>query len=468
MASPHPSLSGRTFGLLAVLMTTASLFAAPHAFAQDKAPPIIRDTEIEEILNKEVRPVIVASGLNPNDVHVYMVGDNEINAVTAGGQNIFIFTGLLEETENPNQLIGVVAHEAGHISGGHLLRNEMRDAGLKPMLLTMGLGLLAAATGNADAAAALIVSAPGMGELGAIGYSRTQEAAADQAAATSLEKAGISGKGIVDFFDKYRYEEVFDNARRDQFFIDHPLSEDRIESLRRRTEAAAHYGEADSAEAIQQHELMKAKLAAFTEAPQLTLNKYTATDTSFIGRYSRAIAFYQATEPDEALKQIDGLIKDYPDSPYLYELKGQVLFESSRAVEAEPAHRKSVELKPGAPLLLINLSQCLIVEGKPGQLDEAVEDLHKALAIEKGDDAVAWRLLAQAYDAKDMPGEARLAAAEEHFSLGQIRDAKAFAMRARELLKRNSADWRRATDIVLVAATPEDVKELSRADTGQQ
>jgi predicted Zn-dependent protease len=304
--------------------------------------------------------------------------------------------------------------------------------------------------------------------LGAIGYSRTQEGAADQSAATALEKAGISGKGIVDFFDEYRYEEVFDNARRDQYFIDHPLSEDRIEALRRRVEAAPHYGETDSAEAIKAHELMKAKLSAFIEAPQLTFNKYPATDTSFIARYSRAIAYYQATEPDEAVRQIDGLIKDYPDDPYLYELKGQVLFESSRAAEAEPAHRKSVELKPNAPLLLINLAQCLIVEGKPAQLEEAVGDLHKALGIEKGDDSVAWRLLSQAYDAENMPGEARLAAAEEHFNLGQLRDAKSFAMRARELLKRNSPEWRRATDIVLVAATPEDVRELSRADTGQQ
>jgi predicted Zn-dependent protease len=463
MASPK-----RVSKLLAALLATASLSAAPRAFAGDQAPPIIRDTEIEEILHKEVAPVIAASGLNANDVHIYIVGDNEINAESAGGQNIFIFTGLLEETENPNQLIGVVAHEAGHISGGHLVRNEMRDAGMKPFLLTMGLGILAAAAGNGGAAAAAIMSAPQMGALGSIGYSRSQEGAADQAAATSLEKAGISGKGIVDFFDKYRYEEVFDNARRDQYFIDHPLSEDRIEALRRRVESAPHYGETDSAEAIKAHELMKAKLAAFMQAPQLTFNKYPASDTSFIARYARAIAYYQATEPQEAVKQIDALIKDYPDDPYLYELKGQVLFESSRAAEAEAAHRRSVELKPGAPLLLINLSQCLIVEGKPAQLDEAVEDLHKALGIENGDDAVAWRLLSQAYDAKNMPGEARLAAAEEHFNLGQLRDAKSFAMRAREMLKRNTPEWRRATDIVLVAATPEDVRELSRADSGQQ
>jgi predicted Zn-dependent protease len=460
MASPTKRVSL----LLAGVTAAAAFLAAGQASAQT----VIRDTEIEEIIKKETTPVIAASGLNPDDVHVYMLGDKSLNAFSAGGQNIFLFTGLIEESENPNQLIGVVAHEAGHISGGHLVRNEMRDAGLKPFLLTMGLGLLAAAAGAPDAAAAAVVSAPTMGALGAIGYSRSQEGAADQAAATALEKAGVSGKGIVDFFDKYRYEEVFDNARRDQYFVDHPLSEDRIESLRRRVESAPHYGETDSAEAIAQHELMKAKLYAFIEAPQQTFNRYPESDKSFLARYARAIAYYQATEPAQALKAIDSLIADYPNDPYLYELKGQVLFESSRAAEAEPAHRKSVELKPGAPLLMINLAQCLIVEGKPAQLDEAVKLLHNAQLIEKGEDAVAWRLLAQAYDAKNMPGEARLAAAEEHFVQGQLRDAKAFAMRARELLKRNTPDWRRATDIVLVAATPEDARELARADSGQQ
>jgi predicted Zn-dependent protease len=443
---------------------------AGQARAQAQIPSlaVVRDTEIEEIINEEVKPVIVASGLNPSDVHVYMLNDKSLNAVTMGGQNIFLFTGLIEETETPNQLQGVVAHEAGHVAGGHLLRNEMRDAGMKPFLLTMGLGLLAAAAGAPDAAAAAIISAPEMGAIGEIGYSRSQEGAADQAAATALEKAGVSGKGIVDFFDKYRYEEVFSNARRDQYFIDHPLSEDRIESLRRRVEAAPHYGEVDSPEAIAKHELMKAKLSAFMESPQQTFNKYPESDHSFIARYSRAIAYYQATEPNEAVKALDSLITDYPNDAYLYELKGQVLFESARAAEAEPAHRKSVELKPNAPLLLVNLAQCLIVEGQPAKLDEAVEDLHKALMIEHEDDAVAWRLLAQAYDAKNLPGEARLAAAEEHFVQGQLRDAKSFAMRARELLPRNTPDWRRATDIILVAATPEDVKELSRADHGEQ
>ncbi len=457
MASPK-----RITALLAGLAAAAAFFAASEANAQS----IIRDTEIEEILKQETTPVIAASGLDPKDVHVYILGDKSLNAFAAGGQNIFLFTGMLEQTENPNQLQGVVAHEAGHIAGGHLLRNEMRDAGLKPFLLTMGLGLLAAAAGSPDAAAGLIVSAPEFGAIGAAGYSRSQEAAADQSAATALEKAGLSGRGIVDFFDNYRYEEVFSNARRDQYFIDHPLSEDRIEALRKRAESAPHYSEVDTPEAIARHELMKAKLTAFTEAPQQTLNKYPPSDTSFTARYSRAIAMYMATEPEQALKELDALLKDNPNNPYLYELKGQVLFETNRAEEAEVAHRRSVELKPDAPLLLVNLSQCLITENKPEKVDEAIVDLKKALMIEKNDDAVAWRFLSQAFAAKNMQGEARLASAEERFDEGRLGDAKAFAIRARRDLKRNTPDWRRATDIVLVAATPEDVKQLSHDDEG--
>lgn len=463
MASPK-----RAAQILVNAACAATLLAATGARAQ-QAPNIIRDTEIEEVINAEARPVLIASGLNPADVHIYLVGDKELNAFSAGGQNIFLNTGMITETHNPNELLGVIAHEAGHISAGHLVRNEMQMAGMKPFLLTMGLGLLAAAVGRPDAAGALIVSSPEMGALGAAKYSRSQEGAADQAGAAALERAGISGKGLADFLDEYRYEEVFEDAKKYEYFLDHPISAERVDSLRKRVESAAHYNVVDSPEAIAEHEVIKAKLSAFLDPPQQTFLKYGPKDRSFIARYARAIAYYQATEPQEALKALDDLLKDYPDNPYVWELKGQVLFETGRAAEAEPAHRRSLELKPDAPLLMINLSQTLIAENNPAKLDEAVLDLHKALALEKDEDATAWRLLAQAYDAKNMPGEARLAAAEEHFVLGELNDAKAFAMRAREQLKRNTPDWRRATDIVLVASpTQDDLKQLARSERGDR
>jgi predicted Zn-dependent protease len=346
---------------------------------------------------------------------------------------------------------------------------EMQKAGMRPFLLTMGLGILAAAAGAPDAAAALMGSAGQFGTLGALGYSREQEARADQAAVTYLERAKISSAGLVQFFDNFRYNEVFSEARRFPFFQSHPISSERIELLRRRAEEQPSYKVPDSPEAIAKHELMKAKLQAFLDPPQLTFAKYKETDTSFAARYARAIAYYKALETEKALKLIDGLIAEHPDNPYLYELKGQVLFESGRTAEAEAPHRKSVELKPDAPLLRVNLAQTLLAEEQKtrdlAKVDDAINILEGALALEK-DNAFAWRLMAQARDARGESGAARLAAAEENFSVGDMTQARIFAMRARELLPKNTPEWRRATDIVLVADPSKDDLKLVAGDNG--
>jgi predicted Zn-dependent protease len=337
----------------------------------------------------------------------------------------------------------------------------MQHAGMVPMILTMGLGVLAAVAGAGDAAAGLITSAPYFGALGAAGYSREQESRADQAGATLLEKAGLSGKGLADFFDNFRYQEVFAQYRRYRFFIDHPLSSDRIEALQHRVEALPHYNEKDSPEAMAQHEVMKAKLTGFIY-PQQALVKYAETDKGYPARYARAIAYYQTKEPDKALKHVDALIADYPDNPYLYELKGQILFEFGRVPEAEAPQRKSVELKPDAPLLHINLGQTLVALDDKKKVQEGIQELRAALQKED-DNGVAWRLLAEAYDKTGEAGMARLATAEYAYSVGNMKEAREFAIRARERLDKGTPEWRRATDIVLVSKpSPQELKDLQR------
>jgi predicted Zn-dependent protease len=195
---------------------------------------------------------------------------------------------------------------------------------------------------------------------------------------------------------------------------------------------------------------MKAKLDAFMDAPSKTLTNFKETDTSFEARYARAIAYYQAKEMDKALTAIDALLKDYPNDPFVWEVKGQICFDSGRSAEAAAAHGHSVQLRPDAPLLQINFAQALLAEDNPAVDDEAIVHLKTALA-EDHDQPMAWRLMAQAYDAKHMDGQARLAEAEYNYSIGDLNDAKAFAMRAREFLPQNTPDWRRATDIVLVS-----------------
>ncbi len=452
--------------LLRAAVGVLALVAAqtPGGAARAQGQPsvsIIRDTEIEEILHQEADPIFAAAGLDPKSVKIHIIGDKELNAFSAGGQQLFLNSGLILETKSPNQLIGVIAHETGHIAGGHIARSGAAGhAALGPMILSIGLGILAAAAGAPDAAAGLVFSSGYFAEISLLGYSREQEARADQAAVTYLEKAGESGRGLVDFFNSYRYQEVFDDEKKFPFFRDHPLTDDRIQALEARVDQQPHVGAVDSPQAIAQHAIMKAKLEGFLDGAGQTLNDYPDTDHSFPARYARAIAYYKETETDRALAAIDALIAEQPADPYLWELKGQVLFEAGRPKEAEPAHRRSVELKPDAPLLRINLGQALIALNDPARLDEAIGDVRHALS-EEPDNALGWRLLAEAYDSKGEGGMARLAAAEQNFYLGQLLEARTFAVHARELLKKDTPEWRRANDIILASKpTPDQLKSI--------
>ncbi|MCI3178744.1 peptidase M48 [Caulobacter sp. CCUG 60055] len=464
---------GKALGGAAASISLAVGVLAPAvpAFAQSQGPSFIRDTEVEEILHEDADPIFTAAGLDPRDIRILIVGDKDINAFATTGGNLgmssgsvlALNTGTIIKADNPNELIGVIAHETGHIAGGHIARSgDGQKQALGTYILTMGLGVLAAAAGAPDAAFALIGNSGYFAALSMAGYTREQESRADQAAATYLDRAGQSGKGLVDFFDKMRYQEVFSDLKKYRFFVDHPLSGERIDALRVRVEALPHYKAVDSPEAIEKHRIMQAKLKAYMNLPQQTFIDYKETDASFAARYARAIAYYKALETDKAMKALDALIADHPDNPYLYEVKGQALFESGRAKEAEPAYRKAVQIKPSAPLLHLSLGQTLLALDDDKRVDEAVAELRRCIDLE-GDNAFAWRQLAEAYDRKGEPGQARLAAAEQYFALGQMKDAKIFAARAREQLPKNTPQWRRATDIFLVAnPTKDDLKGLSR------
>jgi predicted Zn-dependent protease len=465
-----PLTAPRPLALLKLLIACTAMFgvlAAPvaPAFAQgDEGISIIRDTEIEEILHQDADPIFIAAGLNPKSTQIHIVSDKTLNASSTAGEHLFLNTGLIMETKSPNQLMGVIAHETGHIAGGHAARSgAIGRAALTPMILSIGLGVLAALAGSPDGAAALVFSSGYFGEISVLGFSREQESRADQAAATYLEKAGVSGRGLVEFFNNFRYQEVFDDEKKFPFFRDHPLTDDRIEALSSRVAQQPHYSEVDTPEAIARHAVMQAKLKGFLYGAGQTLADYPETDTSFPARYARAIALYRQTETQPALTAIDALIAEQPNNPYLWELKGQVLFEAGRAKDAEPAHRRSVELKPDAPLLRINLGQTLLAVNDASKVDEAIAQIRRSLGQEP-DNALGWRLLSEAYDSKGDAGMARLTAAEEQFYLGQLLEARTFAVHARELLKKDSPEWRRATDIIFASKpTPAQLKELGVA-----
>lgn len=434
---------------LAGLSALSLVIQAAPARAQEEPITLIRDTEIEEILRDDAAPLYQAAGVDSKSIHILLIGSKELNAFAAPG-TMAVFTGLILESKNPNQLQGVMAHEIGHLAGGHSARSgDMNRAGLKPFLLTMGLGVLAALAGNAEAGAVLAGNAGFFGTLGALGYSREQESRADQAGATYLETAGLSGKGLVEFFDNFRYQEIFDQARRYPYFRSHPLSSDRIEALRARVEREPHYGAPDDPKKIAEHEIMKAKLQGFIN-PTIAIVKCSDKVQDYPTRYACAIAQYQLKEPDKALKLVDALLAEQPDNPYLWELKGQILFEFGRTEEAEAPQRKSVALKPDAPLLRVNLGQTLVALNSDAKVDEGIAELKKSL-VQDEENSAAWRILAEAYDHRGLDGLARYATAEYNFQEGDKKQALIFAMRAREMLTKGTPEWRRATDIVLAS-----------------
>ena len=329
-------------------------------------------------------------------------------------------------------------------------------------------GARATAAGAPDAGLALLGSSQYFGTIGALQYMQGQEGEADLTGARALEGAGESGAGLVSFFENFRAQEVFSDARRYPYFRSHPLSSQRIESMRRFVQDQPHYDHRDSPERMAQHALILAKIHAFMDPPNTTLRAYPSTDTALPARYARAIAWYRDGQTDKALSAVDALIAEDPQNPYFAELKGQIYFEEGRPVEAVAAHREAVRLKPDAPLLRINLAHALIGTDDPKNLDEAIDQLKHATVAER-ENTMAWRLLGQAYAAQGKEGEARLATAEYYFAAGQEREATQFALRARSMLDPNSIEWRRAVDIVLASgATPDDLLDLDRRDAARK
>ncbi|MBU2378294.1 MAG: M48 family metalloprotease [Alphaproteobacteria bacterium] len=450
--------ASRLIGLVASSAAVLAMAAAGPASAQST----IRDTEVEGIIREWSDPVFDAMGLEPSEVEVLLVNDSDLNAFATRGRIIGINTGLILRTRTPGQLLGVIAHEAGHVKNRHTLRDGAQSAGMQPMLMSMALGALAIAAGQPGAGAALLGSGQYFGTLGALRYLQSQEGEADITAARGLEAAGESGRGLVEFFENFRSQEVFSDARRYPYFRSHPLSGQRIEALRRPVESASHYNDPETPERMAQHALVLAKIHAFMDAPTQTLRTYLESDTSFPARYARAIAWYRDGQTQRALDATDALIAEDIDNPYLWELKGQILFEEGRPEEAIDAHRESVRLDPDAPLLRVNLAHALIETRDDANLPEAVDHLKRAVAWEN-DNTLGWRLLAQAYASQGKEGEARLASAEYYYAAGGEEQATQFALRARDMLPRGSIEWRRAMDIVLASgATMDDIQDLDR------
>ena len=418
------------------------------ARAQNSAPSLIRDAEIESIIHGYAEPIFKAAGIDPEAVRMYIVADNALNAFVAGGQNMFLYTGLLMNASNPNQVIGVIAHETGHMSGGHIarLQSQIDDASAE-MILAYILGIAAGlATGDGKAAAAVIGAGESFITRGLLKYNRTQESAADHAALSYLRATGQSSRGLADFLDLLRQKEQLFGAEYDPYLRSHPLTLERIDIAERDADSSPYGGAVDPPELMAQHERMRAKLIGCLRDLPDVLRDYPETMDTVPARYARAIGYYRANQLDKAFAELDGLLAEFPDDPYFIELKGQILYEHGKIEEAVPYYERSVALAPDQPMLQYGLAQSLIALERPDQDQRAIAALNKVIQVERGNYG-AWRLLTVAYGRGGDLGMAALAQAEASFSRREYNDARQYAARAQQLLPAGSPSWLQAEDI---------------------
>ncbi|MGC1348536.1 MAG: M48 family metalloprotease [Xanthobacteraceae bacterium] len=416
--------------------------------------PMIRDAETEQLLRDYTAPILRAAGLSKQNVQVVIINDKSFNAFVMDAHRIFVNSGALMQSTTPNQMIGVFAHETGHIVGGHLskMRQELANATTAAIVgMLLGVGAVVAGVRSGSAGAGNV----GLAALSApqsylvhtlMSYQRAQEDQADRSAVRFLTMTGQSAKGMYDTFKKFADEMMFSAAYIDPYVQNHPMPAERMAALAELTKTQ-YWDKKDPPELQFRHDMMRAKLSGFLDRADTIMRRYPPSDTSMPARYARAIAAYRFGDVRAALTQIDGLIEAMPGNPYFYELKGQALLESGHPTEALAPLRRAVELAPNPALIQILLAQALIATNNTKNAAEAVPLLRAAIAKEpeSGD---AYEQLAMAYGHNGNLADADLASAQAAFARGDNKTARELAARAKMRFPVGSPGWVRADDIV--------------------
>jgi len=435
--------------MLAVAVWLIAGLVAGLAVRPAAAQPQIRDAEIENIIRSYAAPLLNAAGLDDEAFHVHLINSTVLNAFVARGQRLFITTGLLRRSENAGQVLGVMAHEMGHIAGGHLARlYDAMDNASNTALIAQLLGVaIGALTGQAGAGAMISGGGGDIAQRSLLNFTRGQEEAADQAALSYLDRNHMSASGMLEFLSILGQQEFLQSDRQDAYLRTHPLTRNRIAFVRGHVTRSPYSKNPPPDGFEEMHRRMVAKLDGFIAAPADTLAKYKADDASVAARYARAIAYYRQANLAEAVPRIDALIREEPNNAYFRELKGQVLFENGRLDEALPEYEAAVRLQPEEPLILTALAHLQIELNRPELLERALANLNQALRIDRLY-PLAWRLAATAHGRRNEMGLSAWTLAEYNMLIGREGDARALAAKAVRLLKRGSPSWLRAQDIL--------------------
>ena len=442
----------RAFATLSLGVAMA-FTGAITAFAQNV--PVVRDAEIEALVRDYARPIFKAAGLSNAGIQIILVNDPSFNAFVAG-RRLFINTGTLMQAETPNEVIGVIAHECGHIAGGHQqrLRDQLersKTMAIVAGLLGAGAMVAGATTDNKGLASAGMGIATGGGEVARrtlLTYQRGEEITADRSAITYLNATGQSGKGMLKTFERFQNALSLSGAQIDPYRISHPMPQDRISNLQTLIQKSAYYDKTDPEALQQRHDMMRVKIAVYTQGQAAASRLMRKNPASLAARYGDAQSTYLFGNPRSALAKTDALIKANPKNPYFQELRGDILMKVNKPKGAATAYGKAVSLDPAkSGLLMVSDGQALMAVGTPASLKQAVAKINNGLERDR-DNAAGYRYLAQAYGELGDIANAELATAEGHYYSGAYQDAKIFAARAQQKFKRGAPGWLRAQDII--------------------
>lgn len=444
--------------LLAVamgLMASLALASSPVR-AQVSGIKLVRDAEIEALMRDYANPLLRTSRVGAGATRIFLINDRAFNAFVAGGRNIFIFAGAIMEAKTPNELIGVIAHEIGHIAGGHLARQRMALDQMAPVAIAgmlLGAGALVASSRSRQVGGSPIGiagAATGPQELlrrAMLSYQRSNEQAADISAIKYLNATKQSARGLLSTLTRMNQDTMFHTQGVDPYVLSHPLPAERLSYLQNAARKSPYWDAKDSAALQRRHDLARAKLVGFVGDINEAARRYPLKDQSLAARYARAIGAYRFGRLDQALPQIDGLIRSQKNNPYFHELKGQALLEGGRPGQAIAPLKRALSLSRGATPIRVMLGHALVATGDPRSAREAIGHLNRATQQEP-ENASAFQFLAMAYDRQGNQPMAQLAAAQAIFLAGRYVEARTQAARAKRQLKPRSPAWLKADDIL--------------------
>ena len=451
---------------LTAVTTAVALAFAPMSSAlaeQEKGPSTVRDTETEQLLREYTRPILRVAGLEKQNIQIVIINDAAFNAFVADGHRIFVNYGAIMQSETPNQLIGVLAHETGHLAGGHLakMREQMAQAQTQmiiAMLLGAGALVAGARSGNSNsglvnAGAAAIAGPQSMIQRTLISYVRQQEEQADRAGVKFLTATGQSAKGMYDTFKRFANDSLFAAHGADPYLQSHPMPADRVAALEELARSSPYWDKKDDPALQMRYDMVRAKISAFMERQDTVYRRYPMSNDSLPARYAHAITTYLHGDLRSALTQIDGLIQLQPNNPYFYELRGQALLEGGKPLEAIAPLRKAVALANNAPLIEMLLGQALVATENKAYSEEAIRILRAAVARET-EAPIGYSQLAMAYGRKGDYAEADLASAQAAYLRGDNKTARELAARAKTRFAVGTPGWVRADDIVVAKPPP--------------